>query len=85
MAFTEKSLSGCIKPASISGSLYAVSHISADLKMAPGTTEKDYEKLDNKPQINGVELTSNKSFEDLGYHALTALEIFKLLDEVWKG
>lgn len=27
---------------------------------------KDYEKLKNKPQINGVELIGNKSLEDLG-------------------
>lgn len=27
---------------------------------------RDYEKLRNKPQINGVELIGNKSLEDLG-------------------
>ena len=27
----------------------------------------DYEELENKPQINGVELSGNKSFEELGF------------------
>lgn len=30
---------------------------------------RDYEKLRNKPQINGVELIGNKSLEDLGIEA----------------
>ena len=35
----------------------------------------DYELLGNLPQIEGVELIGNKTFEDLGLVALTAAEI----------
>lgn len=35
----------------------------------------DYELLLNLPQIEGVELIGNKTFEDLGLMALTAEEI----------
>ena len=32
----------------------------------PQITYKDYRKLDNKPQINGVELIGNKTLDELG-------------------
>ena len=35
----------------------------------------DYELLGNLPQIEGVELIGNKTFEDLGLTALTAAEV----------
>jgi hypothetical protein len=35
----------------------------------------DYELLGNLPQIEGVELIGNKTFEDIGLVALTAAEI----------
>jgi len=35
----------------------------------------DYELLLNLPQIEGVELIGNRTFEDLGLTALTAAEI----------
>lgn len=46
-----------------------------------GTIESDYERLDNKPKINGVELIQDKSFEDLGGHALTNSEILELMEK----
>lgn len=39
----------------------------------------DYRKLDNKPQINSVELIDNKSFEDLGLHRITNSDIERIL------
>ena len=39
----------------------------------------DYEKLKNKPHLNGVELVGNKSFEDVGLVALSNSELEKLL------
>ncbi len=39
----------------------------------------DYKKLKNKPQIEGIELIDNKSFEDLGAISLTNLEIENLI------
>lgn len=39
----------------------------------------DYEELDNKPQINDVELVGNKSFPDLGMRPMTNMEIMEIL------
>lgn len=39
----------------------------------------DYEKLKNKPRLNGVELIGDKSFEDVGLVALSNSELEKLL------
>ena len=79
MAYREKSLSGQISAASMSGSLSADNSMSGTLKMADRVVEKDYENLKNKPSINGVELVSDKSFEDLGDHVLTNFEILELM------
>lgn len=43
-----------------------------------GTT--DYEKLNNKPSINDVELSGDKSFEDLGISPLSNLEIMGIIN-----
>lgn len=43
------------------------------------TQTGNYENLKNKPQINGVELIKNKSFEDLGMSALDDVEILSIL------
>ena len=41
---------------------------------------KNYENLNNKPKIEGVELVNNKTFKELGANSLTNLEIEKLLN-----
>ena len=79
MAYRELSLSGNISAASVSGSLNADTGMSGDLKMAERVYENDYEKLVNKPKINGVELVQDKSFEELGDHVLTNFEILELM------
>ena len=79
MAYREISLSGNISAASVSGSLNADTGMSGDLKMAERVYENDYEKLKNKPSINGIELVQDKSFEDLGDHVLTNFEILELM------
>lgn len=79
MAYREISLSGNISAASVSGSLNADTGMSGDLKMAERVYENDYEKLKNKPSINGVELVQDKSFEELGDHVLTNFEILELM------
>lgn len=50
---------------------------SEEKVMVSGTS--DYEKLKNKPRLNGVELVGNKSFEDVGLVALSNSELEKLL------
>ena len=79
MAYREISLSGNISVVSMSGSLNADTGMSGDLKMAERVYENDYEKLVNKPKINGVELVKDKSFEELGDHVLTNFEILELM------
>ena len=63
----------------MSGSLNADTGMSGDLKMAERVYENDYEKLKNRPSINGVELVQDKSFEELGDHVLTNFEILELM------
>lgn len=79
MAQREISLSGNISAAKMSGSLNADAGMSGNLKMAEMVYENDYEKLHNKPKINGVELVQDKSFEELGDHVLTNFEILELM------
>ena len=79
MAYREISLSGNISVASMSGSLNADTGMSGSLNMAERVYENDYEKLKNRPSINGVELMQDKSFEDLDDHVLTNFEILELM------
>ena len=84
MAYREISLSGNISVATMSGSLNADTGMSGSLNMAERVYENDYEKLHNKPKINGVELVGNQSFDDLGMSELTALDVFNILNKVWE-
>lgn len=84
MAVIEKTLSGSISAAAMSGSLGADTAMSGTLNMAERVYENDYEKLVNKPKINGVELVGNQSFDDLGMSELTALDVFNILNKVWE-
>ena len=50
------------------------------LKVAPGTSGTDnYEKLKNKPSIEGVTLQGDKTFPELGVRPLSVQEIEKIL------
>lgn len=79
MTYREISLSGSISAVSMTGSLNADTGMSGNLQMADRVYENDYEKLHNKPKINGVELVQDKSFEELGDHVLTNFEILELM------
>ena len=79
MTYREKTLSGNISAATMSGSLHSDMGMSGSLNMAERVYENDYEKLKNKPSINGVELIKDKSFEELGDHVLTNFEILELM------
>lgn len=70
--------------ASLSGNISQGKSFSATLNKGTVIVEKDYEKLINKPSINGVTLTQNKTFEDLGDHVLSNLEIMAIIKQVWK-
>lgn len=79
MAYREISLSGNISAATMSGNLNGQTGMSGNLQMADRVYENDYEKLKNRPSINGVELVQDKSFEELGDHVLTNFEILELM------
>ena len=51
--------------------------VEENIGMTGGTN--DYEKLKNKPQINGVELLKNKSFSDLGMDIISNQELEDML------
>lgn len=84
MAYREISLSGNISAASVSGSLNAETGMSGTLNMAERVYENDYEKLKNKPSINGVELIKDKSLEDIGCIPMKNSEILSLI-KIAKG
>ena len=84
MAYREISLSGNISVAAMSGSMNADTGMSGSLNMAERVYENDYEKLKNKPSINGVELIKDKSLEDIGCIPMKNSEILSLI-KIAKG
>lgn len=54
----------------VNGSVTGTVDIKGQLSGAPAVS--NYEKLNKKPQINGVELIGNKTFEDLGMNKVYA-------------
>ena len=74
MAYREKELTGQISAVNMSGTL----------KQADRVVEKDYEKLINRPSINGVELIKDKSLEDIGCIPMKNSEILSLI-KIAKG
>lgn len=53
-----------------------------DVEAEPGIiafSSNNYNDLDNKPKVNGVTLTGDKSFPDLDLHTLSIAEILDIL------
>lgn len=50
----------------------------------PSGGSNDYDALTNKPQINDVALTGNKTFEELGLRTATNSEISEIIKSVFK-
>ena len=84
MAYREKELTGQISAVSMSAALSASAEMSGTLKQANRVVEKDYEKLINRPSINGVELIKDKSLEDIGCIPMKNSEILSLI-KIAKG
>lgn len=59
--------------------------LNADFDNVQIVHTDNYEELYNKPSINEVELKGNKTFEELGDHLLTNIEIKHIFDRVFKG
>lgn len=68
----------------LTGSLTKEQSLTGGLTVPEGGT-KDYNKLSNKPKINGVELIGDRSFEDLGEENLTNIEILTIFSRVFGG
>lgn len=84
MAIHKEIISGKITTGgTLSGSLRSSDRLSAGLAAPHNIYEKDYEKLDNKPSINEVELIGNKNLEDLHVNEFTRLDIIRIWNEVW--
>ena len=60
-------------------------NLSADFGNVIQVHTDNYNDLLNKPSINEVELKGNKTFEELGDHLLTNIEIKRIFDRVFKG
>lgn len=84
MAYREKELTGQISAVNMSAALSATAEMSGTLKQADRVVEKDYEKLTNRPSINGVELIKDKSLEDIGCIPMKNSEILSLI-KIAKG
>lgn len=84
MAYREKELTGQISAVNMSAALSATAEMSGTLKQADRVVEKDYEKLINRPSINGVELIKDKSLEDIGCIPMKNSEILSLI-KIAKG
>lgn len=72
----------------VKGSMTGSVDIMGSLSGAPAVS--NYEKLNKKPQINGVEIVGNKTFEDLGLDKAFASkqelqELQKKFDELVDG
>ena len=60
---------------SLVGCINGNENMRGTMNLPRGGGTKDYEELYNKPQIEGVTLIGNKSFEDLTLVSLSNIEI----------
>lgn len=65
---------------SISGNLTSKGNISGNIGKAEKVYENDYNKLVNKPQIEGNTLEGDMSFEELGAEPITSAELAAMWD-----
>lgn len=63
----------------LEGKLDSHAELDGDIGIPQKIANNDYENLANLPQIEGITLTGNKTFEDLKLHVLTNSEIEALL------
>lgn len=67
----------------LTGFLTPIASLNGEITVPEKIVEKDYEKLQNKPAINGVELSGSKTIEDLGEETLTNAEITQAVDKMF--
>lgn len=54
--------------------------IRAETGVATKVTESDYNKLKNRPSIEGVTLEGNHKIEDLGVKPIESSDLIRILD-----
>lgn len=55
-------------------------NLSGEVNRAEVVYEKDYNILDNKPQIESVELIGNRELEEIGVDHLSIEDLIHILD-----
>lgn len=73
-------LSGALSSGTLNGSMSSTETLSATVSIPKSIGgSNDYEKLKNKPSIESVELSGNKTFEELGLSSLDADDLLEIL------
>lgn len=78
---TANTIHGRISSGSLQATLNNASSINlGNVNIPIETVTKNYELLNNKPSINGVELINDVSFETLGREDITNLRLKQIID-----
>lgn len=77
---SEKIIGQITTTPNLQGNIQKETYLQGKLGYGSYELNKDYNKLANKPSIEGIELIDDKTFEDLGATGLTNLEIENLLN-----
>lgn len=75
-----ENLKTTLTPLGIKSSISNMGTINATASIPTKVLEKDYDKLENKPSINGVELQGDTTFEDLGRYNVTNFRLKEIID-----
>lgn len=69
---------------SLQGKASAKNTASGHISIPTGFINQSYNDLLDKPQIEGVELVDNKTFEDLGLESITGKDLIDVFEEIWR-
>lgn len=78
-------LIGTIKTApKLQGSIKKDASLRGKMNYGSYELNKDYERLANKPKIEGITLEKNKTFEELGLKEITNIQLKEMFDKIFK-
>ena len=80
---SEKIIGKIKTPLKIQGNLKMAQKIEGKLRYGSYAVGDDYNLLKNKPQIEGIELQANKTFEDLGLVEVSNIELKEMFDKIF--
>ena len=69
----------------IKGIIKPYTPLTGNIKEGGSGGTSNYEALSNKPKVNGIELTGNKEFEDLGLVEMSNQELLEIANIVLYG